>query len=85
MQTSLLEISSPPGSQTISCFPGSNEISEDILFASEDWFSSQFSWKHEHSEAVSWFHKMNYDPSQITTVGIFGFNVAGNKRQTAGK
>ncbi|TMI75087.1 MAG: methyltransferase domain-containing protein [Bacteroidetes bacterium] len=44
MQPSLLEIlrcpvtRSPLELQTISCFPGSSEISDGILFATEDWF-----------------------------------------------
>ncbi|MEJ7589122.1 MAG: hypothetical protein WKI04_16315 [Ferruginibacter sp.] len=47
----------------------------DIL----DWFTPEFRWEHDHTETEGWFAKRKFKNVQITTVGLFGFNIVGEK------
>ena len=51
------------------------EMMVDIL----DWFSPQFRWEHDHEEVAAWFYKRQFSDVQVTTDGLFGFNIIGIK------
>jgi SAM-dependent methyltransferase/uncharacterized protein YbaR (Trm112 family) len=64
---------------------GNRQNAREMMIDLLDWFSPEFRWEHEPSEATVWFHKRNYHSVRITTVGTFGFNITGIKSQTTGK
>ncbi|MEO5891445.1 MAG: methyltransferase domain-containing protein [Ferruginibacter sp.] len=51
------------------------EMMVDIL----DWFTPEFRWEHGHEEAASWFYKRQFKKVKVTTDGVFGFNIIGEK------
>ena len=58
---------------------GNKQNSREMMIDILDWFSPEFRWEHEPSEAASWFYKRNYNPVHITTTSTFGFNIIGIK------
>ena len=44
-----------------------------------DWFSPEFRWEHDHTEAKVWFLKRNYLNIKVTTSDMFGFSMIGKK------
>jgi hypothetical protein len=55
------------------------EMMIDIL----DWFSPEFRWEHSEQEATTWFSKRGYSKIKVTTTDLFGFNIIGEKNNTA--
>ena len=47
----------------------------DIL----DWFTPEYRWEHSHQEVGTWFYKRNFKKVRVTTQGVFGFNIIGEK------
>lgn len=58
---------------------GNKQNLREMMVSILDWFTPEFRWEHEHSEAASWFHKRGYTKINITTVDKFGFNIVGEK------
>ena len=58
---------------------GNKQNAREMMIDLLDWFSPEFRWEHEPSEAKSWFHKRKYSSIKITTLGTFGFNITGIK------
>src|SRR4030095_9316344 len=68
-----------PASFIIKRLKGNNQNIREMMIDILDWFSPEFRWEHEPSEARAWFHKRNYGSIKITTVTTFGFNIIGIK------
>jgi SAM-dependent methyltransferase/uncharacterized protein YbaR (Trm112 family) len=69
-----------PVSFIIKRLKGNKQNAREMMIDILDWFSPQFRWEHEPSEAAAWFHKRNYHSVKITTPGTFGFNIIGVKK-----
>jgi len=69
-----------PVSFIIKRLKGNKQNAREMMIEILDWFSPQFRWEHEPTEAATWFYKRNYDSVEITTVGTFGFNIIGIKK-----
>ncbi|MEI9910176.1 MAG: class I SAM-dependent methyltransferase [Bacteroidota bacterium] len=74
-----------PLSFIIKRIKGNKQNTREMMIDILDWFSPEFRWEHEPSEAAAWFYKRNYSSVKITTLGIFGFNITGIKDQIEGK
>ena len=57
------------------------EMKVDIL----DWFTPEFRWEHDQSEAATWFYKRGYTNVKVTTDELFGFNITGVKPEEPGQ
>ncbi len=68
-----------PLSYCIKRLKGNKQNIREMKLSILDWFTPEFRWEHEHSEAASWFHKRGYTKINITTVDKFGFNIVGEK------
>ncbi len=68
-----------PVSYCVKKWKGNKQNSREMMVQILDWFTPEFRWEHEHTEAVSWFSKRGYKNTCITTVDIFGFNTVGEK------
>ena len=69
-----------PVSFIVKRLKGNRQNAREMMIDILDWFSPQFRWEHEPSEAATWFYKRNYDSVAITTLGTFGFNIIGIKK-----
>lgn len=58
---------------------GNKQNSREMLVDILDWFTPEFRWEHSHEEVESWFYKRHYNRVQVTTNGLFGFNITGIK------
>lgn len=68
-----------PVSYIVKRTKGNKQNVREMMVSILDWFTPQFRWEHEHSEAASWFYKRGYTKINITTVDKFGFNIVGEK------
>lgn len=68
-----------PISFCIKKLKGNKQNSREMMVDILDWFTPQYRTEHEHTEASAWFHKRGYKNVQVTTSGIFGFNIIGEK------
>jgi SAM-dependent methyltransferase len=71
-----------PASYIVKRLKGNKQNTREMMIDILDWFSPEFRWEHDPSEATSWFHKRDYGSVKITTTGQFGFNITGVKSQT---
>jgi 2-polyprenyl-3-methyl-5-hydroxy-6-metoxy-1,4-benzoquinol methylase/uncharacterized protein YbaR (Trm112 family) len=69
-----------PLSFIIKRLKGNKQNSREMMIDILDWFTPEFRWELEHSEAKAWFHKRNYEHIEITTSSTFGFNITGKKK-----
>lgn len=58
---------------------GNKRNSREIMIGILDWFSPEFRWEHDHTEAATWFLKRKFTLVRLTTVELFGFNMTGIK------
>ncbi len=68
-----------PVSYIVKRMKGNKQNIREMMVSILDWFTPEFRWEHEHSEAASWFYKRGYAKINITTVDKFGFNITGVK------
>jgi len=68
-----------PLSFIIKRLKGNKQNIREMMVSILDWFTPEFRWEHEHSEAETWFYKRGYTKINITTVDKFGFNIVGEK------
>ena len=68
-----------PVSFIVKRLKGNKQNRREMMIDILDWFSPEFRWEHEPSEAESWFRNKNYTHVQITTTSTFGFNITGIK------
>ncbi|MES1226521.1 MAG: hypothetical protein ABUT20_64195, partial [Bacteroidota bacterium] len=59
---------------------GNQENAREMMINILDWFSPEFRWEHLHDEAAAWYFKRDYDNVQVTTTGLFGFNITGTRK-----
>ncbi len=70
-----------PLSYIIKKLKGNKQNIREMMVNILDWFTPEFRWEHEHTEAGSWFYKRGYSEINITTVDKFGFNITGKKKK----
>jgi SAM-dependent methyltransferase/uncharacterized protein YbaR (Trm112 family) len=68
-----------PVSYFVKRLKGNKQNIREMKLSILDWFTPEFRWEHEHSEARSWYETRNYKEIKITTVDNFGFNIIGEK------
>lgn len=68
-----------PVSFIIKKIKGNKQNSREMMIDILDWFTPEFRWEHDHEEARVWFIKRNYGNVRVTTNGVFGFNITGQK------
>jgi SAM-dependent methyltransferase len=71
-----------PAGFIIKRLKGNRQNAREMMVDILDWFSPEFRWEHEPSEAATWFYKRKYESVKITTVSTFGFNITGLKSET---
>jgi SAM-dependent methyltransferase/uncharacterized protein YbaR (Trm112 family) len=69
-----------PISFIIKRIKGNKQNTREMMVDILDWFTPEFRWEHDHEEAAAWFYKRNYYKVGITTDGVFGFNITGEKK-----
>lgn len=70
-----------PVSYIIKKLKGNKQNPAEMMVSILDWFTPEFRWEIEHSEAMAWFNKRGYHKVEITTVDKFGFNITGEKQK----
>ena len=70
-----------PLSYCIKKLKGNKQNSREMMLSILDWFTPEFRWEHEHTEAAAWFYKRGYNKVSITTLDKFGFNITGEKQK----
>ena len=68
-----------PVSYVMKRLKGNKQTAHEMMIDILDWFSPEFRWEHEPSEASGWFYKRRYECVQVTTSELFGFNIIGKK------
>lgn len=70
-----------PVSFCIKKLKGNKQNTREMMVDILDWFTPEFRWEHSHTEVAAWFYKRQYHQVKITTEGIFGFNIIGEKQR----
>ena len=68
-----------PVSYIVKRIKGNKQNSGEMMIDILDWFTPEFRWEHDHEEASTWFYKRGFRKVSITTNGMFGFNITGEK------
>jgi len=79
LQYYLLLVTIFPLSYIIKRIKGNKQTVREMIIYILDWFTPEFRWEHEPTEASAWFNKRRYTSVQVTTVELFGFNITGVK------
>lgn len=70
-----------PISFVVKRMKGNKQNTREMMIDILDWFSPQYRWEHEPSEAAAWYHKRNYSGIKVTHNNMWGFNIIGVKNQ----
>lgn len=70
-----------PLSYCVKKWKGNKQNPREMMLSILDWFTPEFRWEHEQTEAAAWFYKRGYNKVSITTVDKFGFNITGEKQK----
>ncbi len=68
-----------PVSYVVKRIKGNRQNVREMMIDILDWFSPQYRWEHEQSEAKCWLWKRNYHEVAVTQDNRWGFNLIGVK------